>query len=455
MTGSNRAVPSKPSLDGLEDKHAAIWQRDDIYHFDRAHALTRPRNEIFSIDTPPPTASGSLHIGHVFSYTHTDVIARYQRMRGRTVFYPMGWDDNGLPTERRVQNYFHVRCDPSIDDGADYGVIGDEPRAAWHQADGKTREQAPRRVGRRTFIALCEQLTRQDESAYEQLWRRVGLSVDWSMTYHTISPDARRISQRAFLRGLAVGDVYSAEAPTTWDVDFQTAVAQAEQVDRDISATYHRLNFRTATGADLAVDSTRPELLPACVALVAHPGDERFRDLIGTTATAPLFGMPVPIRAHHLADPAKGTGLVMVCTFGDQTDVLWQRELGLPIHPVLGRDGRLLSIDDGTLATWGLTAEGIALYRSISGRTIKQARSAIAAHLSEPRPITHSVKFYEKGDRPLEIVTSRQTPMGNRTSTSRSCRLMTGCPSTRKAMFPMAIGPPIATGPAASPATGT
>ena len=194
MTGSNRAVPSKPTLDGLEDKHASIWQRDGIYRFDREAALARPRDEIFSIDTPPPTASGSLHIGHVFSFTHTDVIARYQRMRGRTVFYPMGWDDNGLPTERRVQNYFHVRCDPSIDDR-------DVTIEAWEPADRKTREQRPRLVGRRTFIALCEQLTRHDEDAYEQVWRRLGLSVDWSLTYSTIGRTAQRISQRAFLRG--------------------------------------------------------------------------------------------------------------------------------------------------------------------------------------------------------------------------------------------------------------
>ena len=146
-------------------------------------------------------------------------------------------------------------------------------------ADRRTREQPPRGSSRATFIALCERLTRQDEASYEQLWRRLGLSVDWSLTYHTIGQHARRLSQRAFLRGLAAGDVYSAEAPTAWDVDFQTAVAQAEQEDREISAAYHRLIFTSATGADLAVDTTRPELLPACVALVAHPDDERYRPI--------------------------------------------------------------------------------------------------------------------------------------------------------------------------------
>jgi valyl-tRNA synthetase len=400
MTGSNRAVPEKPILDGLEDKHAAAWARDAIYRFDRNVAMRRPRSEIFSIDTPPPTASGSLHIGHVFSFTHTDVIARFQRMRGRIVFYPMGWDDNGLPTERRVQNYFHVRCDPTL--------TGFQEPDEFAMADTARRSGPAVRVSRATFIALCQRLTSQDENSYEELWRRLGLSVDWSLTYHTISPAAQRLSQRAFLRGLAAGDAYTAEAPTAWDVDFQTAVAQAEQEDRETSAAYHRMVFTSATGEDLAVDTTRPELLPACVALVAHPDDERYRPRFGTLATVPLFGMRVPIHPHHLADPGKGTGLVMVCTFGDQADIAWQRELGLPVHAVLSRIGRLLDIPAERLAEWGFTPDGIARYQELAGRTTKQARAALAEHATQIRPLTHMVKYYEKGDRPLEIVTSRQ-----------------------------------------------
>jgi valyl-tRNA synthetase len=258
-------------------------------------------------------------------------------------------------------------------------------------------------------------LTAEDEQAYEQLWRRLGLSVDWSMTYTTIGAKAQRAAQRAFLRGLAAGDVYHALAPTAWDVDFRTAVAQAEQEDRDVAAAYHRIAFGAridGAQATVEVDTTRPELLPACVALVAHPDDERYRHLFGGSATSPLFDVPVPIHAHRLADPTKGTGIAMVCTFGDATDVQWQRELGLPIRPVLGRDGRFVAAD---LARWGGSADGASYYEGLVGRTAVQARREIVGTLAatglligEPRPITHAVKFYERGERPLEIITSRQ-----------------------------------------------
>jgi valyl-tRNA synthetase len=397
-------VPAKPTLDGIVEIHAHRWDADGTYRFDRS----KSRDEIYAIDTPPPTVSGSLHVGHVYSYTHTDIIARFQRMRGREVFYPMGWDDNGLPTERRVQNYFHVRCDPSLPYQGPFITPG-EPLPP--PADRKRRDQAPTRLSRRAFIELCTALTEQDERAFEVLWRRLGLSVDWSMTYTTIGARAQRVAQRAFLRGLTGGDVYHAEAPTSWDTDFQTAVAQAEQEDRDVAAAYHRLVFAGLTGP-IEIDTTRPELLPACVALVVHPDDERYKHLLGTEARTPLFDAPVPIRAHRLADPDKGTGIAMVCTFGDTVDVQWQRELGLPIHSIIGRDGRLLDVD---VTAWGASAAGESRYRALVGRTTIQSRREIVAQLAdagllrgEPRSITHVVKFYEKGDRPLEIVTSRQ-----------------------------------------------
>ena len=206
-------LPDKPSIDGIEQRWVEAWDSDGTYLFDR----TRPRAEVYSIDTPPPTVSGSLHVGHVFSYTHTDCIARYKRMRGYSVFYPMGWDDNGLPTERRVQNYFGVRCDPSLP----YDPAFEPP------AEPDPKQQVP--ISRRNFVELCERLTVEDEVVFEELWRRLGLSIDWTQTYQTIDDNARAVSQRAFLRNLARGEAYQSEAPTLWDVTFRTAVRSASR----------------------------------------------------------------------------------------------------------------------------------------------------------------------------------------------------------------------------------
>src|ERR1700761_18263 len=320
------AVPDKPALDGLESVWSRRWEDGQVHRFDR----TRPRAEVFAIDTPPPTVSGSLHVGHVFSYTHTDIVARYRRMTGKTVFYPLGWDDNGLPTERRTQNVYGVRCDPSLPYDPDFTP----PESAG-------KNTVP--VSRRNFIELCEQLTALDEQVFEDLWRRVGLSVDWSLLYTTISDDSRRVSQRAFLRNLGRGEAYRAEAPTLWDVTFQTAVAQAELEDRDYAGAFHRISFRAPDGSPVWVETTSPELLPACVALVAHPDDPRYQPLFGATVRTPVFGVQVAVYPHPLAEPGQGSGIAMVCTFGDLTDVTWWRELDLPTRAIIGRNGRLLA----------------------------------------------------------------------------------------------------------------
>ncbi|MFF1573850.1 valine--tRNA ligase [Leifsonia sp. NPDC058292] len=397
-------LPDKPALEGLESKWGDRWQSDGTFLFDRAAALAAERPCIFSIDTPPPTASGSLHIGHVFSYTHTDVIARYHRMRGQHVFYPMGWDDNGLPTERRVQNYYGVRCDPTLP--YDAGFV--PPFEGGDNKSTKAADQKP--ISRRNFIELCERLTVEDEKQFEALWRSLGLSVDWSQTYRTIGTESLHTSQLAFLRNIERGEAYQAMAPTLWDVTFRTAVAQAELEDREQPGQYHRVAFHGEDGP-VYIETTRPELLPACVALVAHPDDERYQPLFGKTVTTPVFGVEVPVLAHHLAQPDKGSGIAMICTFGDITDVTWWRELDLPNRAIIGFDGRIVS--DAPLA---ITSEdGKAAFAELAGKTVFSAKQVVVEKLKEagdlvgdPKPIQHPVKFFEKGDKPLEIVSTRQ-----------------------------------------------
>ncbi|MDI2097812.1 valine--tRNA ligase [Ruicaihuangia caeni] len=395
------AIPEKPALEGLEPKWGERWEEHGTYRFDRARL---DRECIYSIDTPPPTASGSLHIGHVFSYTHTDVIARYQRMRGKNVFYPIGWDDNGLPTERRVQNYYGVRCDPTLPYDPDFTP----PFEGGDNKSSKAADQQP--ISRRNFIELCERLTVEDEKQYEDLWRKLGLSFDWSQTYRTIAPEAQAVAQRAFLRNLARGEAYQADAPTLWDVTFRSAVAQAELEDKDVPGAFHTIVFHGPEG-DLKIDTTRPELLPACVALVAHPSDERYQHLFGKTATSPVFGVEVPIVAHHLAQPDKGTGIAMICTFGDMTDVIWWRELDLPNRAIIGFDGRVIAEAPAAITS----PTGRAAFEQLAGKTVFSAKQAVVEQLratgeliGDPRPITHPVKFFEKGDKPLEIVSTRQ-----------------------------------------------
>ena len=394
-------VPERPSVDGLEFAWIDRWEDEGLYRFDRQ----APRSAVYAIDTPPPTVSGSLHLGHVFSYTHTDVVARYQRMRGREVFYPMGWDDDGLPTERRVENYYGVRCDPALPYDPDFAVP--EP------ASGKGTKTP---IARKNFVELCQRLTAADEVAFKDLWRHLGVSVDWTLEYATISLGAQAVSQRAFLAMLARGEVYAAEAPTLWDIDFRTAVSQAELEDRERPGFAHRVAFAREAGGTIEIETTRPELLASCVALVVHPDDPRYRDLVGQNVLTPLFSVPVPVVAHHLAEPDKGTGAAMVCTFGDLTDVTWWRELRLATRALIGRDGRFGAADFSSPAFPSREpAAAQAAYGALEGQSVAAARAAVVdqlraagALLEEPRALTHPVKFYEKGERPLEIVTSRQ-----------------------------------------------
>src|SRR5262245_4910885 len=405
-------LPKHFDAAAAERRWAAEWERAGVYRWDPA----RPREETFVVDTPPPTVSGSLHIGHVFSYTHTDVMVRQARMRGMNVFYPMGWDDNGLPTERRVQNYFHVRCDPS----APY-----EPGLELAPADAKREKEPPRLVSRPNFIELCERVTAEDERVFEELFRRIGLSVDWGLRYETIGRRARHLAQLSFVDLFEKGRVYTSDAPKMWDGDFQTAGAQAEMEDRARPGAYHHIEFGVR-GSDrrFAIATTRPELLAACVGVTAHPDDERYRDLFGRQALTPLFRVPVPIFASELADPKRGTGILMVCTFGDQTDLLWWRDHALALRQLVGRDGRLAPVEFGSAAFPSEDPRAAqAFYAELAGKPVNRARQAIvellrrpegsatgrgAPLVREPEPIEHPVKFYEKGERPLELVPTRQ-----------------------------------------------
>ncbi len=397
-------IPDKYDSDNTELRWRDQWAGQDLYKWDAA----RSREETFVVDTPPPTVSGSLHLGHIFSYSHQDFIARYQRMTGKTIFFPMGWDDNGLPTERRVQNLLNVRCEPNVP----Y-----DPNLKVERVDGKPKD-APKPISRKNFVELCDDVVKEDEKVFKSLWTRMGMSYDWDQEYATINAHCRRLSQYSFLKLLEQGEVYQDERPVLWDVDFQTAVAQAELTDKERPSAYHHLNFRVdGTDRNLVIATTRPELLPACVAVVVHPDDERYKSFVGKRAVTPLFHVPVPIFADTKADPEKGTGVVMVCTFGDQTDVEWWNQFKLPLRQVLDRSGCLRPIIFGEAGFESQKpADANAVYAQIQGKYTKQAQKAIV-EIAEATPgviagpkkdIVHAVKFFEKGDRPLELIPARQ-----------------------------------------------
>lgn len=387
-------IPSGYSHTEREAHWVEAWR--DSYRYDPS----RPREETFVVDTPPPTVSGSLHMGHVFSYTQQDLLVRFQRMRGKNIAYPMGWDDNGLPTERRVQNLFRIQCNPRLPYDPD-----------WKPQEGKGPFVE---VSRQNFIEACARVTARDEEAFEDLWRKLGLSVDWSLQYATIDERCRRISQQSFLELLEQGQAYHAEAPTMWDVDFKTAVAQAEVEERMRVGHFHDIRFEVEDSpTTFVITTTRPELLPACIAVAAHPDDERYRHLFGKNAVTPLFRVPVPIVPAEHADPEKGTGILMICTFGDSADVEFWKKSNLPLRQILGRDGKILPREFAD-------PKAQAAYDDLVGLSAKEARKRVVALLAQdlhhgesslvnaPREVEHPVKFYEKGERPLEFIPTRQ-----------------------------------------------
>lgn len=342
-----------------EPRWQARWQEAGTHHYDPQS--TAP---VYSIDTPPPTVSGLLHLGHCYSYSHTDFMARFFRMNGYNVYYPMGYDDNGLPTERLVERKYGVTV------------------AA---------------VGRPAFIEKCLEISQEVERDYQALWQRLGLSIDWRYTYRTIDALSRRTAQASFLDLYRQGRIYRQKAPTIWCPECRTAIAQAEESDLERKSEFYTLAFRLADGSTLPIATTRPELLPACVAVFVHPEDARFRELVGQTVTVPLFGQAVPVRTDPAADPAKGTGAVMCCTFGDATDVQWWYTHELPLVEGIAPDGRLTAAA-GDFA--GLpAAEG--------RRRIVQALEAKGLLLGR-EPLTQSVRAHERCDTPVEYIVTPQ-----------------------------------------------
>ncbi len=352
-------LPKQYHPQTAEPKWEAFWQEHGVYHFD-------PRSDapVYSIDTPPPTVSGHLHLGHVYSYSHTDFMARFFRMNGYNVFYPMGFDDNGLPTERLVEKWEGIRV---------------------------------AEVGREAFIARCLAVSERAEADYRALWLRLGLSIDWRYSYRTIDDRSRRASQASFLDLYRKGLVYRQEAPAIWCPECHTSIAQAELNDLERESTFHTLAFALENGATLEIATTRPELLPACVAVFVHPDDARFAALVGQRARVPLFGQWVPILADPGADPEKGTGAVMCCTFGDTADVAWWKTHRLPLRVVLDRAGRLT----------GLAGEFAGLPALEARARIVEALRAAGLHRGA-RSITQTVRVHERCDTPVEYVVMEQ-----------------------------------------------
>lgn len=403
-----KEFPKAYNHQDAETKWQKNWEESGIYKWNPDIA----RKDTYIVDTPPPTVSGSLHVGHAFSYAQTDVLVRYQRMKGKNIFYPMGWDDNGLPTERRAQNVYNISCDPYL------------PHNPNWKPDKQKKSKDNEPVSRLNFIKACEMVTAEDEKAFESTWRKLGLSVDWTQIYTTIGDHCRKISQLSFVELAENGLAYSTEAITMWDVDFRTAVSQAEVEDRDMPGAYHDLRFGLEGGGEFIISTTRPELLAACIAVAAHPDDERYKNLFGKNAITPLFKVRVPIVASEHADPGKGSGILMICTFGDLADVEWWKKSKMPIRQVIGLDGRIIPITFGEGVFSSLDPEAAQnAYDQIADMKIKAAKDKIVellaiegsgpdgkgtAMIGSPKPVTHPIRFYEKGNKPLEFIPTRQ-----------------------------------------------
>ncbi len=353
-----------------EKKWQTTWQENRVYKYDP----TESRENSFVVDTPPPTVSGQLHMGHIFSYTQADFVVRFQRMIGKNIFYPIGFDDNGLPTERLVEKQRNVKAT---------------------------------NMDRAEFVALCKEVVKSEEVHIKNVFNNIALSVDWDLQYQTISPRSISISQMSFLDLMNKNQIYRDDQPMLWDPVDQTALAQADIEDKTRDSMMNDIIFKSDKGDDLTIATTRPELLPACVAVFFHPDDARYKHLSGTHATSPLFKAKVPLLADGLVQMDKGTGLVMCCTFGDATDIIWWKTHKLNSKVILNKVGRIIP-----LAFEDKEADGYA--KALEGMKVNEARAKVIEQLKEAglllnqTPITQSVKCAERSGAPLEILMTPQ-----------------------------------------------
>ncbi len=358
-------LPKKYQPQEVESKWQKYWEEKAIYRFD-------PKSEkpVYSIDTPPPTVSGKMHLGHSFSYSQQDFLVRYKRMKGFNIFFPFGTDDNGLATERLIEKEKGVKS---------------------------------AQMDRQEFVKLCLTTLKKIRPKYLADWKAIGMSCQWDIFYTTIDDHSRKISQWSFLDLYQKGREYRKEAPTVWCPECRTAIAQVEMEDKQIESTFNDIVFKienqdsSQKSQDLIIATTRPELLPACVAIFYHPEDKRYQKLKGKKAKVPLFNFEVPILKDERADPEKGTGIVMCCTFGDQTDVEWFKAHNLPLKEAITKEGLMTEIAG-----------------KYQGLKIKQAREKIIEDLKaqgllkKQEKITHPVNVHERCGTELEILNSKQ-----------------------------------------------
>lgn len=341
-----------------EKKIQQFWEEEGIYDFHPD--ASRP---VYSIDTPPPTVNGSLHVGHIFSYTQAEMIARYRRMQGYNVYYPFGFDDNGLPSERLVEKEYNIRA-------------MDIPRSE--------------------FCEKCVETTQRYEEQFLELWKSMGFSCDWNLQYHSISDKAQKISQQSFIELAKEGHAYAKESPVLWCTECQTSIAQAELETKEMESYFHYIPFQTE-GGELLIATTRPELLYGVVCIFINPQDERYQHLIGQTAAVPLYGFEVPILADEKVGIDKGTGAVMCATYGDATDVEWVEEYSLPYKKVILPDG---SINPEVPFIGGLKV------RAARKETVRLLEEQ--GLLLKSEKLTHMVAVHERCGTEVEIIPSRQ-----------------------------------------------